>query len=96
MAFSFYKYPEFGAGVSSLHARAGSLGYGGRIEVRTDRPDGPLLCACEVPRTGGWNRWTTVCAKVETPVSGVHALYLAFSGGIGRLLNLDRFWFTRI
>ena len=71
------------------------LGYGGNIEVHVDQPDGPLLCTCAVPPTGGWNRWATVGADVQIPVSGVHALYLVFRGGIGRLFNLDRFWFAR-
>ena len=90
-----YKYLDFGSGVSFFHARTGSLAYGGSIEVHCDQPDGPLLCVCDVPHTGGWNRWAMVRADVRTPVSGPHALYLVFRGGIGRLFNLDGFWFAR-
>jgi hypothetical protein len=89
------KYLDFGEGVSSFHARAGSLAYGGRIEVRIDQPDGPLLCVCDVSHSGGWHKWRAACADVKTPVSGTHALYLVFRGGRGRLFDLDSFWFAR-
>lgn len=89
-----FKHLDFGNGVSSFNARAGSLAYGGRIEVRLDHPGGFLLCVCTVSRTGGWNRWAAVSANIRTPVSGVHVVYLVFRGGIGRLFNLDRFEFS--
>jgi hypothetical protein len=83
-----YKYLDFGRGVSAFYARVGSLTRGGSIEVHIDQPDGPQLCVCPVPYTGGWNLWTTVGARVERPVSDVHALYLVFGGVLGRLFYL--------
>ncbi|HOU15057.1 MAG TPA: family 43 glycosylhydrolase [Anaerolineae bacterium] len=90
-----YKYLDFGPGVALFRARVGSLTAGGRIEVHIDQPDGPLLAVCEAPHTGGWNRWTTVSARLQRPVADVHAVYLAFGGPGGRLFNLERFEFAR-
>lgn len=89
-----YKYLDLGTGVSTFHARAGSLAYGGTIEVRLDAPAGPSIGTCEVPHTGGWRKWATVSGPVTAPISGVHALYLVFKGGAHRLFDLDRFWFS--
>ncbi|MGC9468362.1 MAG: family 43 glycosylhydrolase [Anaerolineae bacterium] len=90
-----YKYINFREGVTSFHARVSSLTYGGVLEVHIDRPSGPLVSACEVPCTGGWQRWSTLNARVQKPVQGVHTLYLIFKGGSHRLFDLESFWFTR-
>jgi hypothetical protein len=89
-----YKYLDFGDGVSDFHARAGSLAYGGTIEVHVDAPEGPLVSVCEVPHTGGWQRWIEVSSPVREQVNGVHAVYLVFKGGNHRLFDLDGFRFT--
>lgn len=88
-----YKYLDFGDGMSTFHARAGSLAYGGNIEVHIDSPDGPLASVCEIPHTGGWQKWVKVTALIETSIAGVHAVYLVFKGGAHRLFDLDCFWF---
>jgi arabinoxylan arabinofuranohydrolase len=88
-----YKYLDFGEGVNAFHARAGSLSYGGSIEVHLDDPEGPLVSICTVPHTGGWTKWATVIAPVSQPVSGVHAIYLVFQGDAHRLFDLESFWF---
>ncbi len=89
-----YKYLDFDQGIGAFHARAGSLAYGGVIEVHLDAPDGPRIAACEVPPTGGWQRWTKVATPVQAKVTGVRAVYLVFTGGAHRLFDLDSFWFT--
>jgi arabinoxylan arabinofuranohydrolase len=88
-----YKYVDFGEGVGSFHTRASSLSYGGSIEVRLDSPEGRLISVCDVPTTGGWMKWSTLSSAVSSPVSGIHALYLRFSGDPHRLFDLDSFWF---
>ncbi len=90
-----YKYLDFGEGARSLHIRASSLSYGGRIEVRLDEPDGRLISVCDVPHTGGWEKWTTLISSVNSPVNGVHALYLCFTGDAHRLFDIESFWFCR-
>lgn len=99
-----FKYVDFDAQpVTTFHARAGSPAYGGVIEVRLDAPDGELIGACRVPRTGGWQQWAAVSCPV-TPVTGVRALYLVFRGAGDkfvipkfdpeRLFDLESFWFA--
>ena len=101
-----YKYVDFDAQpVHTFNARAGSPVYGGTIEVHLDQPDGALIGACDVPRTGGWQKWTTVSCPVEG-AKGVRAVYLVFKGREGlvseqmlvfdhnRLFDLDSFWFS--
>jgi arabinoxylan arabinofuranohydrolase len=101
-----YKYVDFDAQpVNAFLARAGSPTYGGIIEVRLDQPDGELIGTCQVPRTGGWQKWATVRCPVQG-ARGVRAVYLAFKGGEGRtpemfnkfdperLFDLESFWFA--
>jgi hypothetical protein len=88
-----YKYFDFNRPVSRFSATAGTLGYGGRIEVRSDNPSGPLLAVCDVEHTGGWQHWKTFTAPVTNPPKGVHAVYLVFKGG-ARICDLLSFQFN--
>ena len=90
-----YKYVNFGPGVADFQAYAASLTYGGTIELRLDRPEGLLVGVCQVPRTGGWQKWETVSCHVQG-AAGLHALYLVFRGRPGRLFNLETFSFLEI
>jgi arabinoxylan arabinofuranohydrolase len=99
-----YKYVDFETQhVSRFQARAGSLAYGGRIEIHLDQPDGELIGTCPVPLTGGWQKWLTVSCPVKD-AKGVRAVYLVFKGtgdkfvipkfDPERLFDLESFWFT--
>jgi arabinoxylan arabinofuranohydrolase len=79
---------NFGAGAAAFYARVASAGSGGNIEIRLDGQNGALVGTCTVPSTGGWQSWTTVSANVSG-ASGVHDLYLKFTGGAGNLFNLN-------
>ena len=83
-----YAGVDFGNGASAIEFRVASATEGGTIEIRLDRPDGPLIGTCKVENTGGWQSWVTQTAKVEK-VTGRHDLYLKFTGGPGYLLNLN-------
>jgi hypothetical protein len=75
-----FKYVDFDAHpVHVFQARAGSPAYGGLIEIHLDAPDGELVGICEVPRTGGWQRWASVRCPVRD-VRGVRAVCLVFKG----------------
>ena len=75
-----FKYVDFDSQrVNTFQARAGSLAYGGLIEIHLDAPDGELIGTCIVPRTGGWQKWATVSCSVKN-VKGVRAVYLVFKG----------------
>ena len=79
---------DFGTGAASFEARVSSQGSGGNIEIRLDSLSGPLVGTCTVPVTGGWQSWTTVSCPVNG-ATGVHDLYLRFTGGSGYLFNIN-------
>ncbi len=83
---------DFLTGALSFEARIASAGAGGSIELHVDAEDGPTIGTCTVSPTGGWQTWTTVSCDVSE-LSGVHDLFLVFSGGGGYLFNLDWYRF---
>lgn len=85
---------DFGAGAASFRAAVASETDGGVVEIRLDSLEGPLVGTCAVPGTGAWQTWTTSYCTVHV-ASGVHDLFLIFSGGDGKLLNLDWWQFQR-
>jgi arabinoxylan arabinofuranohydrolase len=99
-----YKYVDFDAQpVNIFAARAGSLAYGGIIEIHLDAPTGERIGTCAVARTGGWQKWETVRCPVQG-AKGVRAVYLVFKGtgdkfvipkfDPERLFDLESFWFA--
>lgn len=78
----------FGAGATSFTARVASATSGGRIELRLDGTNGPVVGTCNVPGTGGWQTWTTTTCVVSG-ATGTHDLYLRFTGGSGNLFNIN-------
>lgn len=85
---------DFGTGAASFKANVASKTNGGIIKIRLDSLEGPLVGTCAVPGTGGWQTWTTSYCSVQN-ASGVHDLYLVFSGGDGELLNIDWWKFEK-
>lgn len=80
---------DFGSGATTFETRIASGGAGGNIEVRLDSLTGTLAGTCTVPATGGWQTWSTRSCAING-VSGVHALYLKFTGaGTGGLFNVN-------
>jgi hypothetical protein len=79
---------DFGAGASSFNARVSSAGNGGKIEVRLDSPTGTLAGTCTAAATGSWQTWITKSCPVSG-ISGIHDIYLKFTGGSGYLFNLN-------
>lgn len=74
------KMKGFQAGVASTR--------GGRIEIRLDAKDGPLLGTLEVKPTGGDTNWAVQSCPVSG-VKGTHDLYFVFKGAEGDLFNMD-------
>jgi arabinoxylan arabinofuranohydrolase len=79
---------DFGAGATSFEARVASETNGANIEIRLDSQTGTLVGTCAVPGTGGWQTWVTRSCAVEG-ATGVHDLYLVFTGGSGSLINVN-------
>jgi cytochrome c len=77
-------------GIESIRFRVASAAAGGRIEIRADAADGPLVGTVDVPGTGGWQTW----ADVTAPVTGTNAGSLYFvardpAAGNGSLFNVN-------
>jgi uncharacterized protein (TIGR03790 family) len=79
------------ASINTFRARVASAGSGGNIQVRLDSATGQLIGTCAVPVTGDWQSWTTVTCGL-TGASGVHTVYLVYTGGSGALFNVE--WFA--
>ncbi|ADO73503.1 carbohydrate-binding protein [Stigmatella aurantiaca] len=85
---------DFGGGATVFETRVASAGAGGNIEVRLDSVTGTLAGTCAVQPTGGWQTWATRSCPINS-VSGVHNLYLRFTGsGTGGLFNVNWFKFS--
>ena len=86
---------DFGSsGASMFGARVASDGKGGKIELRLDSLSGKLIGTCTVSRTGGAQKWKNASCKVEG-ATGVHDLYLKFTGGDGDLFSINWWKFKK-
>ncbi len=79
----------------SFEASVSSANSGGNIELRLDSPTGKLVGTLAVKGTGGWQTWTTNNCTVSG-ATGVHDLYLKFTGGSGFLFNMDWWKFVTV
>ena len=87
------KSVNFGTGATSFDARVASATSGGSIELRLDSQTGMLLGTCAVAATGGAQTWLTKTCMV-TGATGVHDLFLKFTGGSGNLFNFNWWKFS--
>lgn len=69
---------DFAKGCSSIDLNVASL-YGGKIEIRIDKKDGPVVGIADVATSGEGDVWKTITAKVKS-IKGVHDLYFIFKG----------------
>jgi arabinoxylan arabinofuranohydrolase len=79
---------DFGNGAGSFQARVSSATNGGNIEIHMDSPNGKAVSSCMVTGTNGWQNWITVTCPVSE-VTGIHDVFLKFTGGSGFLLNIN-------
>ncbi|WP_437600090.1 glycoside hydrolase family 43 protein [Sorangium sp. So ce590] len=86
---------DFGEGAESFSARVASAAAGGSIELHLDAPDGMLVGTCAVEGTGGWQTWSDTSCDVDG-ATGVHDLYLVFTGGESYLFNVNSWQFSPI
>lgn len=92
-SYLMYSKINFVTGPAIFDAYAASE-HSGTIELRLDRPDGTLIGTCNVTGNGSidnWERYSTIISSV----TGVHDLYLVFTGDGDDLLNLKKFVFTQ-
>ena len=79
---------DFGAGATSFDARVASNGSGGNIELHLDSLTGTQIGTCAVSGTGGAQTWSTKSCSV-TSTTGVHDLFLKFTGSGSNLFNFN-------
>jgi MYXO-CTERM domain-containing protein len=80
---------DFGAGATSFSARVASSANGGSIELYLDSLTSSRIGACAVTGTGGAQTWKTLTPCPVTGATGVHDLFLRFTGGSGDLFNVN-------
>lgn len=89
-----YDNVNFGSNGSSICSfRVGCNSDGGKIEIRIDSSNGTLIGTCPISSTGGWQTYKTETCAI-TRVTGIHKLYLKFTGGAGYLFNINWFEFS--
>jgi hypothetical protein len=87
-----YNNVDFGAGVDGLVIRIAALSGGKKIDVRLDSHDkGKLIGTMTVQGTGSFNSFREQYIPVQG-ATGVHNVFLKFSGGFG-VGNIDWFQF---
>ncbi|QNU66140.1 glycoside hydrolase family 127 protein [Ruminiclostridium herbifermentans] len=92
--YAVYKNMDFDSAVVGFIARTSSAENDGKIEIRLDSINGPLVGTCPVKKTGGWQIFTdSECSVSE--ISGKHDVYLKFTGGSGYLFNINWFKFIK-
>jgi cytochrome c len=64
-------------GITHVTFRCASAGAGGRIELRLDDPNGPLIGQRPIPVTGDWQEWDYFSLPIHEVV-GTHELFLTF------------------
>lgn len=87
--YAVYSSIDFG-GKTSFTARVASATSGGNIELRLDSITGTLIGTCAVSATGDFQSWVDANCDISG-ASGVHDLYLKFTGGDGYLFNINYF-----
>ncbi len=99
--WAMYAGVEFGnndyrKSADSIHVVASSANSGGTVAVYIDSIDASRKVGeCSITGTGSWTTSRTFSAKLSSPISGNHDVYLLFSGsGSSKLLMLQSFYFT--
>lgn len=82
---------DFATGAKSVDVSVSSL-YGGKIEIRTEKIDGPIIATVEINTSCEGGIWKTITAPVKS-VSGVHDVYFVFKGEKD-LFNFDWWMFN--
>jgi beta-glucosidase len=67
----------------------------GTVTYRLDSVTGPIIGSFAVSNTGGWQSWGSVTTNLTASVTGVHTLFVTFTGSGGDFVNLNWFQFAR-
>lgn len=83
---------DFSKGTSSIEVSLAAL-YGGKIEIHTDKIDGPVLGLVEVNSSGEGDVWKTITTPVKN-INGIHDVFFVFKGN-NDLFNFDWWKFNK-
>lgn len=88
---------DFGdKGSDSITVAVASAAHGGIIDIYSGGKSGRLIASVEVPRTGGWEEWTSITSPLLSSPTGIHDLTFLFRGRKGcRLFNFDYWEFNQ-
>jgi beta-glucosidase len=92
-----YSNVDFGSptALSVLTRIASGSAASGTIQYRLDSTTGPIIASVPVSNTGGWQSWTTATTTLSGSATGVHTVYLTFTGTGGDFTNINWFQFQR-
>jgi len=76
-------------------ASGAAAGISGAIQVRIDSTGGTKIAEIDFANNGGWQTWQTVPANITASATGVHDVYLVFSGSTSDFVNVNWFSFTK-
>ena len=87
---------DYSKSADSIKVIASSANNGGVVEVYIDSIDeSTKIAECNIAGTGSWTSLETFSAKLLSPVSGNHDVYLLFTGSVmDKLFMLKSFYFT--
>lgn len=75
-------------------ASGAAAGVSGAVQVRLDSTTGTKIAEIDFSSSGGWQTWRTVPANITGSATGVHDVYLVFSGSGSDFVNINWFQFT--
>ena len=75
--------------------RASGSSSTGTVQYRLDSVTGPIIASVAVSNTGGWQTWGSVTTNLTQSVTGVHTVFITFTGPGPEFVNLNWFQFGR-
>ncbi|WP_433202648.1 family 20 glycosylhydrolase [Dactylosporangium sp. CS-047395] len=90
-----YSNVDFGSATAvSVTTRLASGASNGTVQYRLDSTTGPVIASVPVSSTGGWQAWISTTTALSSSATGVHTVYLTFTG-TADFVNLNWFQFNR-
>jgi beta-glucosidase len=66
----------------------------GTIQYRLDSTTGPIIASVAVSNTGGWQTWVSTTTTLSGSATGVHTVFMTFTGTGGDFTNVNWFQFN--
>jgi beta-glucosidase len=90
-----YAGVDFGAtsAATVTTRRASGATATGTITYRLDSTTGPVIASVAISNTGGWQSWGSVTTTLSGSATGVHTLFVTFTGSGGDFVNVNWFQF---